>query len=114
MLVHAYGRTLSVPMDGKILVGCVKARVAKEFPVKVNKIRLYYGNVEMTDNIKEVVAYGVNYKDNNLYVRAPRLYVSDTFVSAMKTNGSWSLDKEAINDLELTKEFDAILKVVKD
>lgn len=65
-------------------------------------------------DIKDLEALGLNLKNLNVEVRAPRLYESSNFVAGMKNSGWWTLDREAIEDLELGSEYAAMLAVLDD
>ena len=109
VIIYAYGRQLSVPVEGKIVLMRLKMEVIKHFPsVKFNKLRLFNGNNELKGDTKEVTALGLSHTNFKVEVRAPRLYGSNTFVTVMKNSGWWAIDKEAIEDLELGAEFAAL------
>lgn len=115
VVIYAYGKQLSVPADGKIVLMRLKMEVIKHFPsVKFNKLKLFNNGKELLGDTKDVTALGLSYTNYKVEVRAPQLYDSNTFVTTMKNSGWWDINKETIEDLELGAAYTALLAQLGD
>lgn len=93
----------------------LKMEVVKNFPsVKFNKIKLFNNGRELKGDTKDLTALGLSHANYKVEVRAPQLYESNTFVTSMKNSGWWTLDKEALEDLELGDEYATMVALLGD
>jgi hypothetical protein len=72
-----------------------KEKICESFPIlRPSQLKLFLGAAELKEENKTLIECGVTADQRELTVVGPKLTDSNFFVSSMKADGSWIVDKE--------------------
>lgn len=111
--VSTYGARFGLKFDST--VEDVKQRVCGMFPVlRSNQLKVIFKEAELTDSTKKLSECGVNNENRELTVTGPKMFDSNFFVSSMKADGSWTLDKNFLQEAGMISQYERLLTLLKD